>query len=313
MHVSALPIYAIEWPIRLRAIDQRHVDALKSSMAEVGLVSPITVFSTEEGEYLLAAGAHRLKAAQLLGWTTIDAVVMDGTDVDRQLTEIDENLCRLELGPVQRAWHLSRRKELWMARQAAGLAPESADAAQFANTEHPELGGAICATQLQGGQGVSSGACSNADSRGQRKSLQQQPGFATSTAMLTGDSKAAINRDVRRGEVLGDDLRDLDGTSLDKGVELDALTRLDPEERRDLARRAKAGKIVSARRTLAAKTRVSGDQRQAIAERVMVALEKCADAMDEREFGIVLRNRAVSSLVGRLAAVIVARSAEKTG
>lgn len=313
MQVSQLPIHAVDWPIRLRSLDQRHVDTLKSSMAEIGLISPITVFMTADGDYVLAAGAHRLKAAQALGWTMIDAVIMDGADVDRELTEIDENLCRLELGPAQRAWHLSRRKELWMARQAAGLAPESADAAQFANTEHPELGGAICATQLQGDGVTSLGAVANADSRGQRKSPQQHPGFATSTAMLTGDSKGAINRDVRRGEALGNDLQEIAGTSLDKGVELDALTKLDPEERKDLTRRAKAGEAVSARKTLAGKTRASADGRHGIAERVIVALEKCADVMDEREFEIVLRNREVSGVIGRLAAVIVARCAETTG
>ena len=49
--------------------------------------------------------------------------------------------------------------------------------------------------------------------------------FASSTADATGKDKRSIERAAARGEVLGDDLAAVTGTSLDKGVELDALAK----------------------------------------------------------------------------------------
>lgn len=47
--------------------------------------------------------------------------------------------------------------------------------------------------------------------------------FAADTAATTGETKRDINRQIARAEALGDDLNRIAGTSLDKGVELDAL------------------------------------------------------------------------------------------
>jgi hypothetical protein len=54
----------------------------------------------------------------------------------------------------------------------------------------------------------------------------QAKAFAAETAAITGESKSQINRHIARAEALGDDLLDrITGTSLDKGVELDALVK----------------------------------------------------------------------------------------
>jgi hypothetical protein len=62
----------------------------------------------------------------------------------------------------------------------------------------------------------------------------QDKGFAADTAQISGESKAAINRHLARAEALGDDLDKVTGTSLDKGVELDALKAMTPEQRAPL-------------------------------------------------------------------------------
>jgi hypothetical protein len=46
--------------------------------------------------------------------------------------------------------------------------------------------------------------------------------FTASTAAATG-SERAVQPDAERGDALGEDLAAIAGTSLDKGVELDAL------------------------------------------------------------------------------------------
>ena len=60
-------------------------------------------------------------------------------------------------------------------------------------------------------------------------------------------TKQAINQHLARAEALGDDLPRVTGTSLDKGVELDALAKLPEADRAELIERAQAGEKVSAR------------------------------------------------------------------
>jgi hypothetical protein len=49
--------------------------------------------------------------------------------------------------------------------------------------------------------------------------------FAAATADATGKAERTVRLAAARGEALGDDLAAVTGTSLDKGVELDALAR----------------------------------------------------------------------------------------
>jgi hypothetical protein len=64
--------------------------------------------------------------------------------------------------------------------------------------------------------------------------------FAVSTADATDKSRRSVEIANARGEALGDDLDTVTGTSLDKGVELDALAKLPKDERKGLIDRAKA-------------------------------------------------------------------------
>ena len=82
---------------------------------------------------------------------------------------------------------------------------------------------------------------------GYKQPPPQEKGFAASTAAAAGMTKQAINQHLARAEALGDDLDEITGTSLDKGVELDALKDMPEEDRRDLIRRAKDGENVTAR------------------------------------------------------------------
>ena len=71
--------------------------------------------------------------------------------------------------------------------------------------------------------------------------------FATDTREKTGEDDRRTREHLARAEALGPDIHAVVGTSLDKGVELDALVKMKPEERRDLVRRAQAGEQVSAK------------------------------------------------------------------
>ncbi len=67
------------------------LEPLKDSLKRYGLLNPITLTK----EYHLIAGQRRLEAARQLGWTTIDAVVVDTKDPVTLLEiELEENTQR---------------------------------------------------------------------------------------------------------------------------------------------------------------------------------------------------------------------------
>ena len=70
--------------------------------------------------------------------------------------------------------------------------------------------------------------------------------FVEDTAAKTGKGRSTIAREAKRGADIRD-VAQLAGTSLDLGVELDAMARLPEAEQRALATAAKAGSKVSAR------------------------------------------------------------------
>lgn len=196
------------------------VDMLAASIKDVGLIQPITVTQcvavsgvAEQG-FQIVAGHHRVAACRALGWMEIDALVIeDASHLQSELIEIDENLCRAELTASQRSGYTKRRKQIWEA-----LHPEI----QVAQLAPPVIGYASPPPQTQG--------------------------FAAATAVATGQSKASINRSIARADAIGDEaLTKVANTSLDSGVELDALAKLPAPERSALVERAAAGEKVSAR------------------------------------------------------------------
>lgn len=207
-----------------RPISEPAIESLMHSIERLGLLQPIIVVATKINRGVLCdgwrivAGHHRAEAHRRLGRASIEANVMAKTSyLEMELIEIDENLCRAELTPAQRAVAIKRRKQIWEAL-------------------HPEPGGTICPTRSEGGK-FNGG--------------EQEKGFASETAAVSGETKRDINRHLGRADALGDDLAAIAGTTLDKGVEIDALKVLPIAERQALIARARRGEPVSARKPAA--------------------------------------------------------------
>ena len=223
-----------------RPLQTADVDKLAASIREIGLIQPVTVRAAiingnvAKDGFQIVAGHHRVAAARALGWTEIDAIVVQAEGhLEAELIEIDENLVRSELSVAQRAHYTARRKEVWEA-----LHPEPTrdyGLESYDDEGNDPVGGATCATN------------DDLRSDGRKKGPQHHKGFAAATAEVTGESKAQINRNVARAEAIGPDILKLSGTSLDKGVELDALAKLPEPERKDLIERATSGEVVTAR------------------------------------------------------------------
>jgi len=73
--------------------DLGNLNDLKDSLKTYGLLNPITI----NRKYELIAGERRLQAATQLGWTSIQANIVDNlTDVEQLEMELEENNQRKE-------------------------------------------------------------------------------------------------------------------------------------------------------------------------------------------------------------------------
>ena len=188
----------IEVRARMRPVTDSRVDALINSIADVGLLNPITVVKetvirggqSAEG-YTLVAGAHRLEAMRRRGDTEIEATVVDLDKHERRLAECDENLCGTNLGSAERATLTSIRKECY----------------EFL---HPET---VHGAALRKGDAPSRKLCDSGPER-----------FTTDTAKTTGRAERTIQLDAERGEkILPSVMAKISGTKLDTGAFLDEV------------------------------------------------------------------------------------------
>jgi len=92
-----------------REIRQDQLARMTTSLATVGLLNPILV----DRDYMLISGLYRLRAAKLLGWTSIECRVCNLTGLRAELAEIDENLFFSAIPALERGKLISRRKELY--------------------------------------------------------------------------------------------------------------------------------------------------------------------------------------------------------
>lgn len=90
------------------AFDPDALEGLARSLKEVGLLHPIIV--RRQGErYQIIAGERRFRAARLLGWDTIEAIVLPpGTEANDPRVQLIENLQREDLNPVDKALAVRR-------------------------------------------------------------------------------------------------------------------------------------------------------------------------------------------------------------
>jgi hypothetical protein len=134
-------------------------------------------------------------------------------DAERELWEIEENLCRADLTELERGEHLARRKEIY-------------------ETVHPETR-----------RGANVGP--------QRHFVAtEQPAFSEDTANKIGIDKRTVQRSIRRAEKIDEKVRDRirDTPEIaDSGVELDALAQLAPDQQGKAVALVKKGNATSIR------------------------------------------------------------------
>lgn len=121
----------IDWGAQPReAFDGELLAELAANMKARGLLCPIRLRTGKDGRYQGVCGERRTRAARMLGWETIPAVVADRdvTEAERTLEQLSENLFRDDLQPVELAKSYQRvmQQQKWKAKELAaalGVSP----------------------------------------------------------------------------------------------------------------------------------------------------------------------------------------------
>ena len=188
------------------------VQRLSESIAEVGMMNPITV----TGDHTLIAGLHRLEAAKKLGWTEVECRISDMDALHTELAEIDENVIRTGLSDLELSELLARRKKIY-------------------ETLHP----ATIARNLPG-------HASNYESSSDKLTGKEKP-FSQDTAEKMGVSPRTVERHVQIAENLTPETKEiLHGT--DRKItkqNLTKLSRLEPNQQAEAAKQLTDGTIKS--------------------------------------------------------------------
>ena len=100
-----LPIYKVEPnPDQPRQeFDPEELQNLADSIAEHGVIQPLTVRETGSGYYQIIAGERRWRAARMANLMEIPAVVVEADDRKAMELALIENLQRQDLNPVEEA------------------------------------------------------------------------------------------------------------------------------------------------------------------------------------------------------------------
>ncbi|GFE94751.1 ParB N-terminal domain-containing protein [Acetobacter persici] len=205
MNMQMIPLAQIDVGQRLRAIDPDNAAVIAASMQEIGQRQPIEVRKVtkpKDGKlYVLVTGAHRMKAMEIAGIEEAQAIVVKASEIEAQLLEIDENLCRHELNELDRATFLAKRKEVYEA-----LHPETKNGGDRKSDQNDKLVVLIHS-------------------------------FSQATAEKLGFSKRTIERSVARYKHIMPDVREkISGTWLAaSGSQLDALAKETPDMQRQIA------------------------------------------------------------------------------
>ena len=100
-----LPIYKVEPNPNQprREFDEDELQQLSDSIAEHGIVQPLTVRQLSNGYYQIIAGERRWRAARMANLNDIPVVVIEADDKKAMELALIENLQRQDLNPVEEA------------------------------------------------------------------------------------------------------------------------------------------------------------------------------------------------------------------
>ena len=84
-----------------REFDEEQLRELADSIAEIGIIQPITLREMENGRYQIIAGERRWRASQQAGLTSIPAYIRKASDENAMEMALIENIQRQDLNSIE--------------------------------------------------------------------------------------------------------------------------------------------------------------------------------------------------------------------
>lgn len=95
-----------------KVFDEEALQELAASIREHGIIQPLIVEQTSEGNYLLVAGERRLRAARLVGLRDVPVIIRNYSDERRLEVALVENVQRSDLNPIEEALAYKKLMEI---------------------------------------------------------------------------------------------------------------------------------------------------------------------------------------------------------
>ncbi len=86
-----------------KKFDEEAIDRLAETIADAGVIQPLTLRPLPDGRYELIAGERRWRAAQKVGLETVPAVLRSEDETKRLQIALIENMARENLNPIEEA------------------------------------------------------------------------------------------------------------------------------------------------------------------------------------------------------------------
>ncbi len=242
--VHLVPLGDIDTEDRLRGVDDHWARIVADSFTEVDQLQPIDLMKRPDGQLVLVDGNHRFVAAKILGWEHIRAHIRDLDKTNVRLRQIDANLIRRELNPLDRAAFLAARKDVYEA-----LYPDTKAGVAGAKAKHGDA--------------------------------NDKMSFAEDAAEKTGFDKRTIQRAVWLDEHLLPAVKALiaDTEHAEKQSALMALAKLDPDTQEKVAglicRKEKPARSVKEAQDMVLGVRKGRTDREVNYDRMVALWTKC--------------------------------------
>ena len=91
-----------------RDFDEETLTELSASIAQLGVIQPVTLKRREDGKYTIISGERRWRASQMAGLDTLPAYIREVEDEDLHAMALVENIQRQDLNAIEIALGMQR-------------------------------------------------------------------------------------------------------------------------------------------------------------------------------------------------------------
>ncbi len=96
-------------PLQPRSdFDEETLSELSASIAQLGVIQPVTLKRREDGKYMIISGERRWRASQMAGLETLPAYIREVEDEDLHAMALVENIQRQDLNAIEIALGMQR-------------------------------------------------------------------------------------------------------------------------------------------------------------------------------------------------------------